>query len=104
MTHLLCTRSWPTRRKSLAPMVAAGAIVEAARDAEMGWEDEEIQAMVEDYEYTYSCCGGTSIATPLRRADVLDIAWMLTADMEMRAALPHLYPSGGRRSLRERGG
>ena len=74
--------------KALAPMVAAGAIMGAARDTEMGWEDEDVQAMVEDYEYTYSCRGGTSIATPLRRADVLDIAWMLTADTEMRAALP----------------
>ena len=74
--------------KVLAPMVSAGVIIEAARDAEMGWEDEEVQDMVGEYEDTYSCSRPTSIASPLRRADVFDIAWMLTADTEMRAALP----------------
>ena len=74
--------------KVLAPMVAAGAIIEAARDAEMGWEDAGVQDMVGEFEDSYSCSSPTSIATPLRRADVLDIAWMLTADTEMRAALP----------------
>ena len=74
--------------KVLAPMVAAGAIIEAARDAEMGWEDAGVQDMVGEYEDSYSCSSPTSIASPLRRADVLDIAWMLTADTEMRAALP----------------
>ena len=41
--------------KVLAPMVAAGTIIEAARDAEMGWEDEDVQEMVGEYEDTYSC-------------------------------------------------
>ena len=76
--------------KVLAPMVAAGAIIEAARDAEMGWEDAGVQDMVGEYEDSYSCSSPTSIATPLRRADVLDIAWMLTADTEMRAASAYL--------------
>ena len=74
--------------KVLAPMVAAGAIIEAARDAEMGWEDAGVKDMVGEFEDSYSCSSPTSIASPLRRADVLDIAWMLTADTEMRAALP----------------
>ena len=74
--------------KVLAPMVAAGTIIEAARDAEMGWEDEDVQEMVGEYEDTYSCRAPASIAAALRRADVLDLAWMLTADTEMRAASP----------------
>ena len=74
--------------KVLAPMVAAGTIIEAARDAETGWEDEDVQEMVGEYEDTYSCRAPASIAAALRRADVLDLAWMLTADTEMRAASP----------------
>ena len=74
--------------KVLAPMVAAGTIIEAARDAEMGWEDEDVQEMVGEYEDTYSCRSPASIAAALRRADVFDLAWMLTADTEMRAASP----------------
>ena len=69
-------------------MVAAGTIIEAARDAEMGWEDEDVQEMVGEYEDTYTCGRPASIAAALRRADVLDLAWMLTADTEMRAASP----------------
>ena len=74
--------------KVLAPMVAAGTIIEATRDAEMGWEDEDVQEMVGEYEDTYSCRSPASIAAALRRADVVDLAWMLTADTEMRAASP----------------
>ena len=64
--------------KVLAPIIATGAIIEAAQGAEMGWEDEDVQEMVGEYEDAYSCGRPTSIATPLRRADVLDLAWMLT--------------------------
>ena len=74
--------------KVLAPIIAASEIVEAARAAEEGWEDASVQFMVEDYENAYSCGRPASIATPLRRADVPDLTWMLTADTEMRAALP----------------
>lgn len=74
--------------KVLAPLVAAGEIVEAAREAETGWEDEEVQSMMEDFEDTFSCRNPASIAIPLRRANILDLPWMLTADTEMRAALP----------------
>ena len=74
--------------KVIAPMVDAGEIVEAARGAEMGWEDEGVQKMMEEYEDMYSCRGPASIAVPLRRAEVQDLGWMLTADTEMRVALP----------------
>ena len=74
--------------KALAPMVEAAGIVEAARAAETGWEDEGVQQMMEKYDDAYSCSRPASIATPLRRAEVLDLPWMLTADSEMRVALP----------------
>ncbi len=74
--------------KVLAPLIDAGEIVEAARAAEMGWEDEEVQQMMEKYEDSYSCSSPASIAVPLRRAEILDLAWILTADTEMRVALP----------------
>ena len=74
--------------KVLAPMVDAGEIVEAARGAEMGWEDEGVLKMMEDFGDAYSCGRPASIAVPLRRADVLDLAWILTGDAEMRVALP----------------
>ena len=74
--------------KVLAPLIDAGEIVEAARDAEMGWEDEGVLNMMEDFEHAYSCGRPASIAVPLRRADVLDLAWILTGDTEMRVALP----------------
>ena len=43
--------------KVLAPMVATGAIIEAAQGAEMGWEDEDVQEMVGEYEDAYSAAG-----------------------------------------------
>jgi hypothetical protein len=74
--------------KVLAPVVAAAAIIEAARDAETGWEDEDVQEMVGEYEDTYACRRPASIAAALRRANVLDLVWMLNADTEMRVASP----------------
>ncbi len=74
--------------KALAPMVEAAKIVKAARAADAGWEDEGVQQMMEVYDDAYSCSRPASIATPLRRAEVLDLPWMLTADSEMRVALP----------------
>ena len=74
--------------KVLAPIIAAGEVVEAARAAEDGWEDEAVEAMVDEYEDAYSCQSPALIAIPLRRAEILDLGWMMTADTEMRAALP----------------
>lgn len=74
--------------KVLAPVVAAAAIIEAARDAETGWEDEDVQEMVGEHEDTYACRRPASIAAALRRANVLDLVWMLNADTEMRVASP----------------
>ncbi len=74
--------------KVLAPLIDAGEIVEAARAAETGWEDEGVQGMMEEFGDAYSCRSPASIAVPLRRAELVDLGWMLTADTEMRLALP----------------
>ncbi len=74
--------------KVLAPLIGAGEIVEAARAAETGWEDEGVQLMMDKFNDAYSCSNPASIAVPLRRADVRDLSWILTADTEMRVALP----------------
>ena len=74
--------------KLLAPIISAGEVIEAARASEDGWEDEEVQALIEEYEDAYSCRSPALIAIPLRRAEILDLGWMMTADTEMRAALP----------------
>ena len=59
----------------IAPIVAAGEIVRAARAADLGWQDFAVRAMVADLAAGASCDGG---ATALREA----------LDAELRAALP----------------
>ena len=58
----------------IAPIVAAGEIVRAARAAELGWDDAAVRAMVADLAVGASCAGGGGA--------------LIALDAELRAALP----------------
>ena len=72
-----------------SPTIAAGEIVQAARAAELGWEDPEVQAMVDDFASQASCSSAeTSLRTGLEAAGVEDVDGLMDIDAEMREALP----------------
>ena len=58
----------------IAPIVAGGEIVRAARAAELGWDDAAVRAMVADLAAGASCAGGAGA--------------LIALDAELRAALP----------------
>ena len=69
----------------IAPVVSAGEIVAAARAAEMGWDDPEVQAMLSSQP---SCdTGEDPLSDPLELAGIEDADALEALDTEMRAAL-----------------
>ena len=65
--------------------VAAGGIVDAARSADDGWDDPDVQSMLEDH----ACSPGASaLRDALEAAGAADIDGLLALDAEMRAARP----------------
>ena len=72
----------------LSPLVSAGAIVEAARAADNGWDAPSVQGMIDGFERGYDCGRGGSLRSALRAADAGDIAGLLALDPELRLALP----------------
>ena len=68
----------------IAPVVAAGEIVDAAQSAELGWDDPEVQAMLSGQP---SCSTGEGpLSEPLALAGIEDADALEELDAEMRAA------------------
>ena len=76
----------------IAPAVTAGETVEAARDASMGWQDSEVQAMVSDLRAQASCGGAAALRGALDAAGVADADGLLALDAELRAVVPFYAP------------
>ncbi len=77
----------------IATAVTAGKIVEAARDASMGWQDSEVQAMVSDLRAQASCGDGAAVLRgALDAAGVADTDGLLALDAELRAVVPFYGP------------
>lgn len=70
----------------IAPAMTAGDIVEAAREASMGWEDSDVLAMVSDLEV--SCNGAAALRGALNAAGVENPDALLALDAELRAVMP----------------
>ncbi len=72
----------------IAPTVKAGEIVSAAREAEEGWEDSEVQSMVSELSGDASCRGvGSALRSALESAGVGDVDELIEIDTELRVAL-----------------
>ena len=69
----------------IAPVVAAGKIVDAARAAELGWDDFRVQAMLSTQPSCYT--GEDPLSDPLALAGIEDADALEILDAEMRAAL-----------------
>ncbi|MDE0235746.1 MAG: pre-peptidase C-terminal domain-containing protein [bacterium] len=69
----------------IAPVVSAGEIVDAARAAELGWDDPEVQAMLSTQPSCYT--GEDPLSDPLALAGIEDADALEQLDAEMRAAL-----------------
>lgn len=65
----------------VAPLVSAGEIVQAARDAEMGWEDADVGAMLADLASRGACGDDLSAIGE-------DLEELMANDAEVRTALP----------------
>lgn len=75
----------------VAPAATAGRIVEAAREAETGWEDPGVRAMIAELG---SCGGGgDDLAVALAATGQATVAELVVLDTEMRAALPVWGPT-----------
>ena len=74
----------------IAPAVRAGEVVEAAREANMGWEDSDVLAMVSDLEV--SCNGAGPLRSALNGASVQNADALLALDAELRAVVPFYRP------------
>ena len=73
----------------ISPAVEAGRIVEAARAADLGWQDTGVEAMVEEFEGRAACGRGTAgLRTVLGEIGTTDVGALLRLDGEMSAALP----------------
>lgn len=72
----------------IAPLVEAGEIVNAAREAEDGWDDEDVQSMVDALASDASCRTGSALRDSLVSAGVTDVDSLIELDTELRAALP----------------
>ena len=71
----------------IAPMVTAGEIVNAAREAEDGWDDEDVQSMVDEFSGEASCRGTSSaLRDSLESAGVSEVDELMKLDTELRAA------------------
>ena len=73
----------------LAPTITAGDIVQAARAADSGWDDPDVQSMVDDLA-SQASCGNTETAlrNALRLAGSEDVDGLIDLDAEMRSSLP----------------
>lgn len=69
----------------IAPVVAAGEIVDAAQAAQLGWDDYEVQAMLSSQPSCYT--GEDPLSEPLALAGIEDAVALEQLDAEMRAAL-----------------
>ena len=74
----------------IAPAMTAGDIVEAAREAGMGWEDSDVLAMVSNLEV--SCDGAAALRGALNAAGVENADALLALDAELRAVMPFYAP------------
>ncbi len=75
--------------RMVAPAVAAGDAVRAARTAGRGWEDPGVEAMVDDLAEQVSCgSAAAALRSALAGADAAGVEGLLKLDVEMRAALP----------------
>lgn len=72
----------------IAPTVTAGDIVTAARAADGGWADEDVQAMVAELEQQVSCDGAAALRDVLEETDPENADALLDLDSELRVALP----------------
>ncbi len=73
----------------ISPAVAAGRAVEEARAAELGWQDANVQEMLDDLAGQASCRNpGRALREVLEEMETTDLDEMLRLDAEMRAALP----------------
>ena len=73
----------------IAPMVTAGEIVSAAREAEDGWDDEDVQSMVDEFSGEASCRGiGSALRNSLVSAGMSNVDELVNLDAELRAASP----------------
>ena len=68
----------------IAPVVAAGEIVEAAQAAELGWDDPEVQAMLSAQPSCFT--DEDPLSEPLALAGIEDADALEELDAEMRAA------------------
>ena len=72
----------------IAPTVAAGDIVTAARAADEGWENDDVQAMVAELEQQVSCDdSAAALKVSLEETGTQDIDGLLNLDSELRVAL-----------------
>ena len=73
----------------ISPAVTAGEIVQAARAADLGWQDSGVQAMTYGLAQQASCGdGATALRGALEAAGIADVYRLLALDAELRAALP----------------
>ena len=73
----------------LSPAVAAGEAVGASRDADEGWNDSDVQAMVDDLMDRTACGNRTAdLRSVFEEEGTTDFAALATLDAEMRAASP----------------
>ena len=73
----------------ISPSVAAGRIVEAARAAESGWEDADVQEMMDDLARQTSCYApGEGLLDILTEMGTTDLDGLVRLDAEMRVASP----------------
>ncbi len=73
----------------LSHLVAAGDAVRAARAADLGWDDPEVQSMTEELEEAVTCrAGASALRRALNQADVEGVGAVLDLDDEARVVLP----------------
>ena len=73
----------------IVPAVTAGNIVTVAREADEGWEDTEVQEMVDELEQQASCRNGAAtLRDALEGVEAEDVEGLLNLDSEMRVSLP----------------
>ena len=73
----------------ISPAVEAGRIVEAARAADLGWQDADVHAMVDIFARRAACGRGPAgLRTVLGEVGTTDVGELLRLDGEMTAALP----------------
>ena len=73
----------------LSHLVAVGDTVRAARAADLGWDDPDVQAMTEELEEAVSCrTGASALRRALNQVDVEDVDAVVDLDAEARVVLP----------------